>query len=121
MTKKLLVMATPVATDWAAENPKKLEAYVRGYVAALAFLYDAGNRDESIAILRKNLPNMPAELAAGCYTAMIGAKGFARTAEFDADGVRKVLELRSEYGRPQKTLTDPARYYDPQYYETATR
>jgi len=106
---------------WAAENPKKLEAYVRGYVAALAFLYNAGNRDKSIAILRKNLPNMPAELAAGCYTAMIGAKGFARTAEFDTDGVRKVLELRSEYGRPQKTLTDPARYYDPRHYEAARR
>jgi hypothetical protein len=35
--------------------------------------------------------------------------------------MRKVLELRSEYGRPKKILTDPARYYDLKYYEAAIR
>ena len=37
----------------------------------------------------------------------------------DMAGVRKVLELRSEYGSPMKPLTNPDRYYDPQYYEAA--
>ena len=49
----------------------------------------------------------------------------ARTAfgeiEIDLAGVRKVLELRSEYGRPQKTLTDSTRYYDPRPYQAAMR
>ena len=51
---------------WAAENPTPLEFYVRGYVAALAFLYGTGNRDENVAIVRKNPPHMPADLAAPC-------------------------------------------------------
>ncbi len=42
-------------------------------------------------------------------------------AQLDIAGIRKVLELRSEYGEPKKLLADPARYYDLRYYEAATR
>jgi hypothetical protein len=35
--------------------------------------------------------------------------------------VRRALALRSEYGEPKKTLTDPMAYYDPTYYESAKR
>lgn len=107
--------------EWAKNNPRTLESYIRGYVAALAFLYDPGNRNESIAILRKNLPQMPEAVAAQCYVTMIAPNGFSPAAELDPAGVRKVLELRSEYGRPAKTLTDPSRYYDPRYYDAAKR
>jgi hypothetical protein len=48
-------------------------------------------------------------------------KGFTPSAKLDLAGVRKVLELRSEYGRPKKELTDPMKYYDAQYYEAAIR
>ena len=34
-------------------------------------------------------------------------------------GVRTVLELRSKYGTPQKTLTDPAKYIDVSYHQKA--
>jgi ABC-type nitrate/sulfonate/bicarbonate transport system substrate-binding protein len=106
---------------WAAAHRSTLESYVRGYLAGLAFLYDAKNKDESVAVLRKNLPHMPPDLAAQCYTTMVAPNGFERRAEMDVAGVRKVLELRSEYGRPAKQLTDPARYYDPSFYEAARR
>jgi hypothetical protein len=36
-------------------------------------------------------------------------------------GVRTVLALRSRYAEAKKQLTDPMKYYDPSYYETATR
>jgi hypothetical protein len=52
---------------------------------------------------------------------LLGAKGFAPRAEIDFAGGQKVLELRSEYGQPTKSLTDPMRYYDPKYYEAAIR
>ena len=39
----------------------------------------------------------------------------------DIDGVRTVLALRSEYGEPKKALTDPAKYYDPTWYDQALR
>jgi hypothetical protein len=51
---------------------------------------------------------------------LVNPKGFTPNAELDLEGVRKVLELRSEYGKPKKQLTDPMKYYDPQYYQLAT-
>ena len=107
--------------DWAAANPDTLAAYIRGYLGGLAFLFDPANQDEAIAILRQNLPQMSPELAAQTYAVLVSPSGFSRAAAIDLAGVRKVLELRSEYGRPQKSLSDPARYYDPKYYGAATR
>ena len=107
--------------EWAQQNPKKLENYVRAYLAGLTYLYQPQNKDEVIAILRKNAPQMSPQLASQSYDSLVGPKGFSRTAEIDVAGVRKVLELRSEYGQPQKTLTDPMRYIDAKYYEAAKR
>lgn len=106
---------------WIAENAGAVEAYIRGYRAGVDFLYQPQHRDEAIAILLKNAPQMTPEIAAASYSVMMGANGFYRTAEIDIEGVRKVLELRSEYGRPQKSLADPFRYYDPRSFEAATK
>jgi ABC-type nitrate/sulfonate/bicarbonate transport system substrate-binding protein len=114
-----LVAAT--RRSWAASNSKKIEAYLRGYLASLEWLYDPKNKDEAIAILRKNLPQMSPELASQTYAVLLGPKGFARKGEIDVAGMRKVLELRSEYGQPKKSLTDPARYFDAKYQQAATR
>jgi hypothetical protein len=38
--------------------------------------------------------------------------GIARDLAVDPAGMRTVLELRSKYGTPQKTLTDGAKYID---------
>jgi ABC-type nitrate/sulfonate/bicarbonate transport system substrate-binding protein len=105
--------------SWAAANPKKLDAYIHGYLAGLEWLYDPKNKDQAIAVLRRNLPQMSPELAVQSYAVLLGAKGFARKAELDFAGALKVLELRSEYGQPKKSLTDPTRYYDSKYYEAA--
>jgi len=35
--------------------------------------------------------------------------------------VRTVLELRSKYGEPKKTLTDPAKCYDPSFHDAAMK
>jgi ABC-type nitrate/sulfonate/bicarbonate transport system substrate-binding protein len=114
-----LVAAT--RRSWATANPKKVDAYIRAYLASLDWLYDLQNKDEAIAILRKNLPQMSPDLAAQSYAVLLGPKGFARKGEVDVAGMRKVLELRGEYGQPKKVLNDPMRYYDPKYYEAATK
>jgi ABC-type nitrate/sulfonate/bicarbonate transport system substrate-binding protein len=114
-----LVAAT--RRSWAAANSKKVDGYIRGYLASLEWLYDLKNKDEAIAILRKNLPQMSSELASQSYAVLLGPKGFTRKGEVDLAGMRKVLELRSEYGEPKKILTEPARYLDTKYYEAATR
>ena len=43
----------------------------------------------------------------------------ALRAELDVAGVNTVLALRSKYAQPPKQLTDPAKYYDLQYYAKA--
>jgi ABC-type nitrate/sulfonate/bicarbonate transport system substrate-binding protein len=106
---------------WANDNRQKLVGYIRGYVAALDWLAKPENKDEAIAILRKNLPQMSAELAAQSYSVLAGPKGFTPKAKLDVDGVRRVLALRSRYGEPKKELNDPLKYYDPSYYEAALK
>jgi ABC-type nitrate/sulfonate/bicarbonate transport system substrate-binding protein len=107
--------------SWAFANEKTLLAYIKSYVAAVEWLRDANNKDEAVAILRKYFPELSAELAAATYADVVGPRGIAAKSQLNVAGIRKVLELRSEYGQPKKTLTDPARYYDLKYYETAVR
>jgi ABC-type nitrate/sulfonate/bicarbonate transport system substrate-binding protein len=106
---------------WALDNPAKVTAFIRGYLAGLDWLYDPARRDEAVTLLRKHLPQMSPEVAAQSYAILINPDGFAPKAEIDIAGVRRVLALRSQYGEPRKELTDPTRYYDPTFYEAALR
>lgn len=106
---------------WAAANEDKLLAFIRTYVTAVEWLRDPRNKEEAIAILHKSLAHMTPEIAAGTYANFVGPRGIAAKAQLDIEGIRKVLELRGEYGQPKKTLSDPARYYDLRYYDTAIR
>ena len=107
--------------EWAVKNPKLVEAYIRGTIAGVDFLRDPKNKDEAIAILRKNLPQISEGLAAQSHATMSGPKGFTPKAALNVKGVRKVLALRSEYGEPKKKMTDPMKYYDPKYYRAAMK
>jgi ABC-type nitrate/sulfonate/bicarbonate transport system substrate-binding protein len=106
---------------WAKDHERELVAYVRGYLAGLAWLYESANKDEAIAILRKNLPQLTPAVAAASYGRLINPDGFAPKAQIDMEGVKAVLNLRSQYGQPKKALGDPAKYYDPKYYEAALK
>jgi ABC-type nitrate/sulfonate/bicarbonate transport system substrate-binding protein len=105
--------------EWAARHPRLVEAYIRGYMAGVDFVRDPANKDYAIAVLRKQLPQMPEAVAMQSYAAMTGASGFTPKAELDVEGVRRVLALRSEYGQPKKSMTDPTKYYRPEYYSAA--
>jgi ABC-type nitrate/sulfonate/bicarbonate transport system substrate-binding protein len=104
---------------YARDHATTLTAYVRGYLAGLTWLYDPGNAEAAIGILRKNLPQMSPSLAQQSYAVLVSPKGFAPRAQIDLAGVGTVLALRSRYGEPQILLSDPAKYYDPQYYQAA--
>jgi ABC-type nitrate/sulfonate/bicarbonate transport system substrate-binding protein len=107
---------------WAKQNEKELLGYIRGYVAALDWLFDPANKVEAIAILRKNSPNLSEELAAKSYDILIHpTKGFTRGAVLDVEGVKTVLSLRSQYAQPPKQLTDPTKYFDLSFYDKARK
>jgi len=86
------------------------------------WLYDPANKAEAIAIFRKNLPQMNEQAAATAYSVLLSpTDGFQKKAQIDMQGVRTVLQLRSKYAEPKKTLTDPAKYYDASFYNQAIR
>jgi hypothetical protein len=62
---------------------------------------------------------MSAQLAAATCDIFLGRGGFDPEARLDRAGIETVLALRSEFGRPQKTLSDPTKYDDARYYERA--
>ena len=108
--------------SWAHAHQTQLVGYIRAYRAGLAWLYDRANRAEALAVLQKNVRGMTPELAAKTYDVLLApAGGFEPEGVLDVEGVRTVLKIRSRYGRPQKELNDPARYYDLSYHERARR
>jgi ABC-type nitrate/sulfonate/bicarbonate transport system substrate-binding protein len=108
--------------SWARENAGVLTDFIRGYLEALAWLFDRSNKQAACELLMAKVPNMSADLAAQTYDVLLAdSGGFDRRARLDAEGIATALKLRSEYGRPQKTLTDLARYSDTTYYDAALR
>ena len=106
--------------SWAQTHSAQLVGYIRAYRTGVAWLYDRANKPEALAILEKNVRGMTPELAVKTYDVLLAPTGgFEPNCAMDLDGVRTVLAIRSEYGRPQKTLTDPGVYYDPAYYQKA--
>ena len=108
--------------SWAGANRDAVIGYIRAFSGAVDWLYDPKNKDEAIAIFLKNLPQASPQAAETAYRVLLSPKeGFQKKAQIDLEGVRTVLALRSKYGKPQKTLDDPARYYDPSFYQAAMR
>lgn len=106
--------------SWAAANRALLVDYIKAYVLALDWLFEPRNRDAATRVLRRHVPSMTESLAEITYDRLLDPlHGFQRRAAIERDGIRTVLALRSRYGKPQRALTDPDRYYDGSYYAQA--
>lgn len=53
--------------NWVAEHPNTTRAFLKGYLASIAYLYDPANKDEVIALLAKNAQVEP-DVAEASYT-----------------------------------------------------
>ncbi|OLE18477.1 MAG: ABC transporter substrate-binding protein [Betaproteobacteria bacterium 13_1_20CM_3_63_8] len=108
--------------SWADANRDAVIGFIRAFSQAVDWLYDPKNKDEAIAIFRKNLPNVPEQGANAAYGVLLAPSGgFQKKAQIDMEGVRTVLRLRSKYAEPKKTLSDPVKYYDESFYRAAMR
>jgi ABC-type nitrate/sulfonate/bicarbonate transport system substrate-binding protein len=106
--------------SWAASHRDAVVGFTRANVAALDWLFQPENRAEAAAIYRKYLPDAPEQAAVNAVAALTGPReGFVRDGALDPQGMQTVLTIRSEFGRPQKTLTDPMRYVDDSYWRAA--
>lgn len=72
---------------------------------------DPKNRPIVEAILVANAAGMRPQLAANAYNIYVDeTTGCFRKPVFDPEAIKTVLALRSKFGAPRKTLTDPAQY-----------
>lgn len=111
-----------VRQGWARENQLRLENFIRAYVRGVEWLYDAANEQEALRIFQQRMPNSTPATAQAAFGALTHERtGFQRRAELDLRGLQQVLALRSKWGVPRKDMGPPSRYYDPSYYERATR
>src|SRR6266496_4112328 len=98
-----------VRRSWADAHRAEVIAYIRAFSDAVEWLYDPANKDEALAVLLKNLPNLGPGGAQTAYGILLSPKdGFQRKAKIDMEGVKTVLALRSKYGQPRKSLSDPS-------------
>jgi ABC-type nitrate/sulfonate/bicarbonate transport system substrate-binding protein len=106
--------------SWAAAHEQALIGFLRAYRAGVDWLYERANRDLVEAMLVAHIRDMTPALAKQSYDLLLADKGgITRDIALDMDGIRTVLLLRSRYGMPRKTLTDPAPYIDRSYYDKA--
>jgi len=106
--------------SWARDHEAALVGFLRGYKAGVDWICERANRDVVEALLVANIRDMTPALAKQSYDLLLADKGgLTRDLAVDPAGLRTVLELRSKYGTPQKTLTDPMKYIDLSYHEKA--
>ena len=106
--------------SWASTHEAALVGFMRAYRAGIEWLYERANREVAEAMLVANVRDMTPALAKQSYDLLLAEKGgVTRAAALDIDGIRTVLQLRSKFGIPQKTLNDPMKYVDLSYYEKA--
>jgi ABC-type nitrate/sulfonate/bicarbonate transport system substrate-binding protein len=112
--------AAAARRSWATSHEKEMIGFLRGYRAGVDWIYDRANREIVEAILVAHQRDMTPALAKKAYDLLLADKGgITRDVALDLNGIRTVLELRSKYGTPKKTLTDPMKYVDLTYHEKA--
>ncbi len=98
---------------WIKNNQAAVIGFMRGYRDAMDWLYDCNNRSAAADLLMANASSMTPELARLSLDILLDEKGgFWRDLALDLEGIRTVLALRTRFGVPQKTLTDPMPYVD---------
>jgi ABC-type nitrate/sulfonate/bicarbonate transport system substrate-binding protein len=108
--------------SWASRNRAVLVGFIRASTEAIDWLFDPKNRDRAVEIYRGHLPSLTEDIARLHVDALLGEReGFTRGGALDEQGVKTVLRLRSEFGQPRKTLSDPSRYLDDSYRRAAAR
>ena len=102
--------------SWAQQNERALVGFIRAYHAGVTFLYEPKNREIAEALLVANVRAMTPQLGRQSLEVLLHEKsGFFKDVAVDVRGVETVLRLRSKFGEPRKSLTDPAKYVDLSY------
>jgi ABC-type nitrate/sulfonate/bicarbonate transport system substrate-binding protein len=108
--------------SWAAQNRAKVIGFIRGYLDGLAWTLDPANKDEATQVLLRNMPEIKPPVAGAVMASLLSPRsGLTPKGAVTIDGIRAVLDLRTRYGKPGSSLTDPHKYIDLTYYNEATQ
>ena len=106
--------------SWAAANKDTVINFIRGHLDAIDWVKDSANKDEACDILARNMPNMKPQAIGPSYAKLLDPKtGLIPECKLDYEGLKTVLELRSQYAPQGIQLTDPDKYLDHSYYQEA--
>jgi len=104
----------------AAANPEALRGFIRAELKAIDWIIDPANAEGATDTLERNMPGMDRAGAEAAMKIVLDPdRGLAGSDKINHTGVATILALRSKYGEPQKNLTEPERYIDLSYYNTA--
>ena len=108
--------------DMLARKGKTIGAFARGLRASIAWLADTSHRDEAVALLVERMKGMEKPAAERAYDRLLDpVDGMYRDLKIDMNGLKTVLELRSRYAIPPRTLTDPGKYIDAGFLDAALK
>jgi len=106
--------------DWAECSVAVVTGFIRSYIAALCWLFDPAHIPEACVILERNVSGMTPGLARASHQRMFARdSGFFSDGRLDAEGMRKVLQLRTRYAGQRRVLDDPGKYFEARYSEQA--
>lgn len=104
---------------WAKENEKAMVGYIRAMISAVDWIYEPANRQEAIKILAEAVKISEAAATPSVIGLTEGQGRLSPKGALDVEGVKTVLQLREQYGEPQKKMGAPEKYYDLTYYNKA--
>lgn len=111
-----------VRRSWAKQHSRELVGFIRGYRDSLNWLYSPANKDAAIALFLANVQGSTPESAAVSYGVLLHPKtGFTRDAKVSETGTKTVLQLREKFGKPSRPMKGLDAYYDPTWYNEASR
>jgi ABC-type nitrate/sulfonate/bicarbonate transport system substrate-binding protein len=106
--------------DWVKNNPEAVRAFIRGYLKGLAWTLDPNNREAAEALLLAKMPEIQPLAAKAVMKSLLSPQsGLTPKAEILPEGMKRVLALRSHYGKGGKTLTDIDKYLELSHFKEA--
>ena len=109
-----------VRQSWAVQNADRVRAFIRGYLKGLDWTLAPENREQAAALLLARMPEIKPGVVDKVLASVLSPRsGLTPRGAILPDGMRTVLDLRSRYGRPEKSLTEIDRYLALSFYEDA--
>ncbi|MGO1077548.1 ABC transporter substrate-binding protein [Inquilinus sp. CA228] len=109
-----------VRHGWAQQNADRVKAFIRGYLKGLDWTLAPENRAEAAALLLARMPEIKPGVVDKVLASVLSPRsGLTPRGAILPDGMRTVLDLRSRYGRPEKSLMEIEKYLALSFYEDA--